>query len=315
MKILKLLLFITIITPLMFIATSCDGDTTTANNDVGAPETPDLPSFSNLEMETDLFQQHGQFDIDGQTEGLKPEFLWQEPLPINGLDKISGQEVQFDFFPAFTITSTLVAAFENYHKSNINLIMSYLENFNADDAEISGDEFVWAFEAIDPETDLLFSIKIMATVSDDEVDWVVIASADGVFEEQQIMEGSSTADGKRGTWSLTLNYPGDEFIFESINSWVIADGNLVSLEIDIQFSSPETYGSAKGTYLVNDEVRQLNDVLIESAELEEGLGQIAPEIDLSEPFDVEWNVDTGEGSITFSHERYCWDDNQMPTQC
>lgn len=295
---------------------SCDD--TTPVDDVDVDEVPELPSFEEMQMQTDAFS--GSSYSINEKGGADEQ--WQYiPEQIADKDLITPNDVAlFDpgQFPSYEVASTLIGAFTNHHQQKLNFVNNYFDDWDKEEVEISGDEYVWNYDVEDPETGESLSIRVTASIAGDEVNWVVIAEWDaenGGFEEQQIMEGTSAFDGSTGYWTLTLDVPEDDFSFKSTSSWVFNDEHLAELDFEYFLSGESGYVDTQGTYERDDEIGRIYDGRIDSPALEDAAENLPWDIDLTQIFQIEWNFESEAGSITIGEEEFCWDGNQEPYDC
>ncbi len=295
---------------------SCD---VADDDDVDVSEIPELPPLNEMQMETDIFE-GGTYSFK---EKLRKDEQWY-PMPDQRTGKALKKEMneifQFipDEFPAYMVASTLVEAFENHYLSKLNLLNNYFDGWTREEAELADNEFVWSYELEDPETGESVSIRVNAAVTNDQVNWVVIAEADvenGGFEEQQIMEGTTSFDGSTGEWAVTLEIPEDDYSFASTSSWQMRDEQLADLDFDFFLSSGEMYGAVEGKYEHDNDTGRIYDTTIDSPELEEAAEDLPWDIDVTDTFHIEWDFETEAGSITIGEKKFCWDGDKNTVDC
>lgn len=292
---------------------SCDD--TTSSDEADVSDAPEIPSFSDMEMETETFDE-GSYSINKQLETDENGYQIQDQLAGNALKKAMDEVLQLnpDQFPSYQVASAFVITFEGLHQSNANIMNAYFSDWSKDNAELSDDEYVWSYDTEDPETGNEFSIQVSANVAGDEANWAVVAEMEGEFDEQQIMQGSSALDGSTGNWTFTLDVPADDYSVESSNSWVLDDDNkLTEMDFDFSMSRSDTYADANGKYELDGNTGRIYDANIDEPGLEEAAAEY--DIDLTETFEVEWNVDNEDGMITIGNDSFCWDQDHLPVDC
>ncbi len=296
---------------------SCDDSTdSVSNGDPSDTDVPVIPSFSEMQMQTDLF------DGAGYTVGKKvpSDASWidrQARLTANALKPITESEIQFlpDEFPAYFVAAQLVGAFESMHQTNVGLLQNFFAEWTEDGAELSNGEYVWEYEVDDFETGETFYIRINAAVSGDQANWVVIAEMEGGFDEQQIMEGTTALDGSTGEWTFTMDIPEDDYSLVTTSSWVFDGEEMTEMELDLSMESVGAVIDAEGKYEMDDNTGRIYDAWIDSPSVEEASENIPYDVDLTQMFNVEWDIQDGDGSLTIGNDRFCWNTNQSLIDC
>lgn len=207
---------------------------------------------------------------------------------------------------------------ENACSVHTNYASFFTLNALPDGAEMSGNEFLWDFSVQDPELGKTIHITVSAMVSGQNVNWNAVASAnfeDGGFEEQQVIEGTSSLDGSTGDWSVTFDVPEEGFTFESNVLWERDGENVEKLDISTSLTEDETEFSqnVQGVYTLEGTSAAISNARILSSELE-GENPFG-DIDVTQPFSVSWDTGTETGMISIDDRTLCWDESKRDIDC
>ncbi|MFO8030580.1 MAG: hypothetical protein R6U28_12040 [Cyclonatronaceae bacterium] len=299
---------------LTFTLAACDEDDVTGPNIPS--EVPSPPNFSQMGMETDLFT-FGK--IAGKEvqhpSGLLSSDIWTAFTEKPAISVATVQEEEAD---PFLMATLLVSMIESAYSVHTIYSDFFTQSAVPGTVEISGNEFSWSFSAQNPELDETVDIKVTATVMEEDVDWSVIASADleeGGFEEQQIVDGTSTLDGHAGDWSINLNVPEAGFSFASSVTWDFDGDKLEKLDITTSLTEDETEFSqeAAAVYTLDGTEATISNGQIQSPEFEGD--EYFEGIDITQPFTISWDTESQTGMISIDNRNFCWDENQEPADC
>ncbi|MBP3192114.1 hypothetical protein [Natronogracilivirga saccharolytica] len=304
--------------PLLMI--SCD-DSTSSNDDLS--DVPELPPFQDMALATGIFTQGG---FGGEQEALQKQLA----DPDHPEASLSGSSQLRDSFdeqpaiadepgtPAFILASTLVNNYQTAFFTHLQYANTFTSQVNPGNAEMSDDEYVWELEIEDQELDETVSITVTANTSNDAVEWVAIASSDaseGGIAEQQVIDATTSADGRSGEWTVSLYQEEFEFDYESTITWEFGDDALEMLDLtfDMSEGGEEFYFLVDGFYNLEQPVASITDGQFRSSELtDEGL---QTDVDITEIFDLTWDVEQGDGSLEMDGVTMCWDETQADTDC
>ncbi len=324
----KQLLILSLLITLTSALSSCD-DT----NSLGFEDPSDLPALPNLNqmlMETGTFSNNNVSNqLSGHQDAFQanqvPRFSPDDPANLSeGIrylaqsGNLTHQSILEQDADPYTLAALLVMMFDRAHFVNLSYIDFFTFNVTPSQVEISGDEYFWGFVSEDPETEETFEINVTASVSGDNVDWSIIASADleeGGFEEQQVIEGTSSFNGTAGEWSIMLDIPEENFGYTSTFSWEYDNENLNMLDIVSNVTETETgfFEDVAGSYELDNDDASISDAQIDSQDFEEE--ENFGEIDITRLFDVSWDVDEGFGAISIDGVDLCWDENRSAVDC
>lgn len=309
------LLFAALIFPaLTFTLAACDEDDLTGPNIPS--EVPSPPDFSKMQMETDLF-------TIGKIAGKEvrhPSGLLSSEIrtAFTEMPAISVAMVQEEEADPIMLASMLVLMIESAYSVHSSYADFFTQSAVPGTVEISGNEFSWSFSSQNPELDETVDIKVTATVMAEEVDWSVVASADleeGGFEEQQIVDGTSTLDGHVGDWSITLDVPEAGFSFASSVTWDFDGEKLEKLDITTSLTEDETefFQETAAVYTLDGTEATISNGQIRSPEF--GGDEYFGGIDVTQPFTISWDTESKAGTVSIDGRDFCWDENQEPVDC
>lgn len=294
---------------LFLMLISCSSSTSTDNDDIS--NVPERPLFSNMEMQTSAFDQ-GAFKITDFKESEKGHF---QNLFSN---TSSNTLMKFNEIPAYTVASGLVTTLESLHQININMMNDFMNNWDKNEADKTDSGYVWDYEIHSIETGESFFIEVTASEANNDIKWSVIAELDSDefgFEEQQIMEGTTARDGSTGQWNLDLEITEIDFFVESTISWVMEDETLTEMVLDLSIMDEGDLVETEGKYELFDNTGRIYDAKVYTPELEETSQNSPYGIDFTDFFEVEWDINSGEGFIKIGAESFCWDENQETISC
>lgn len=324
----KHLFILSLLITFTFALSSCDDSSSPSFEDPG--DLPALPDLNQMLLETGLFandnvpsqlSEHQKAVMANQTSQYSPDSSSGLSGGIRSLahfGNLTDQSVLEQDADPFALASMLVMMYQNVHYTNLSYIDFFTLNVIPSQVEVSGDEFFWGFESQNPENGDIVIINVTASVSGDDVHWSVIGSADleeGGFDEQQIIDGTSSFDGTAGEWSVMLDAPEEGFVYSSTFSWDYDEINLNML--DIVFNVTEVDGdffqNITGSYSFDDTTASINNGQVDSQEFEDEVN--FGEIDITQPFNVSWDVDDESGGITIDGHDLCWDGTRSHVDC
>ncbi|MDG5767387.1 hypothetical protein QA596_07920 [Balneolales bacterium ANBcel1] len=287
---------------LLFSISSCS-DSTSSDDPSADQDIPDLPQFEQIQMQTGAFEE-GSFSV--KDTDAAPGLL-SGANPISPLRPLEGETQQFGGSIARMVASNLVATFEEFHQTNVNLLSGLFADWNRDDAELSGGEYIWEYEIDDWETGQTFYLQVISSVSGDEAHWTAIASLEGQFEEQQVVEGTTALDGSSGVWSFHVDFIEQANEVESTIAWSIEDDRLADYEMEIAISTEDYYNTATGNYGVDGNIATISDAQIDVPGLDDAADNLPVDVDLRDVFHIEWNLETEAGSLAIGDQQFSWE--------
>lgn len=299
---------------------SCD-DSTSSNDELS--DVPEMPPFQDMALATGIFTQGG---FGGEQEALQKQLADpdQPAASLSGSsqlrDSFDDQPVMADEpgTPAFILASTLVNNYQTAFFTHLQYTNTFTSQVNPGNAEMSDDEYVWELEFEDQELDETVSITVTANTSNDAVEWVAIASSDaseGGIAEQQVIDATTSADGRSGEWTVSLYQEEFAFDYESTITWEFGDDALEMLDLtfDMSEGGEEFYFLVDGFYNLEQPVASITNGQFQSSELtDEGL---QTDIDLTDTFDLTWDINQADGSLEMDGVTMCWDETQADTDC
>ena len=308
MQYVKSLIPLLFLLPFTMLLVSCDDNDVTGVDDPS--EVPSLPNFNQMQMETGIFNPGAVAKEAGHEPGILSALSTiNEGYPDMGMDQETNP---------YQLASFLVTMLETGHFIHNTYATFFTMNVIPGTVEVSGNEFLWDFSAVDPEFGGTIDITATAAVEGEQVLWTVIAGADGEeggFEEQQVIDGISAFDGSSGEWSISFDVQEDGFTFGSTAIWDSEDGQLTALDLSTSISEDETgfYQHTEGVYALDGTSASISNGRLQSPEYEDE-GYFG-EIDITQPFTVSWDTESGNGTVSIDGQTMCWDEDQMAVDC
>jgi hypothetical protein len=292
----------------IILLTSCDDNSVTGPDDPS--QVPSPPDFSQLQMETGIFTHGGAAKEAGDESGIL--------AALNTTSEVRPEMQQDEEADPFQLASFLVAMVESGYSLHITYATFFTLHTVPGTVEVSGNEFIWEYSAQDPELEETVDITVTAAVIGEDVDWTVMASAnleEGGFDEQQIIEGTSAFDGSSGEWSISFDVPEEGFTYASSAIWESIDHQLNTLDISTSIAEVETgfYQHTDGVYSLEGSTASISNGQIQSPEFE-GEGYFG-DIDITQPFSVFWDIQSGAGTVSIDGNELCWDENREAVDC
>ncbi len=293
--------------PFTFMLASCDDNSATGPDDPS--QVPSPPDFSQLQMETGIFTHGGA----AAKEAVNDSGV----LAARDVYKESNPHMTQEADP-FQLASFLVTMTESAYSLHTTYATFFTMNAVPGVVEVSGNEFLWNYSAQDPELGETVDITVTAVVHGEDVDWNVVASAefeDGGFQEQQIIDGTSSFDGSSGEWSVNFDVPEEGFTYISTAIWESDGGQLEKLDVSTSLTEDETgfYQHTDGVYTLDGTSALISNGQLQSPEFE-GEGYFG-DIDITQPFTVSWDTEVGNGTISIDGQSLCWDEDKAAVDC
>ncbi len=308
MQFLKPIYTILFLIPFIILLASCDDNGVTGPDDPS--QVPSLPDFSQLQMETGIFTHGGVAKEAGLETGILSALS-----AFSDVRPDAGQQTESD---PFQLAAFLVNTVETGYLLHNTYTSFFTLSVAPGIVQVSGNEFLWEFSAVDPELGESMDITVIAAVQGEEVEWTAIAAADfeeGGFEEQQVIEGISAFDGSSGEWSLNFDVPEQGFTFESNAIWEADNEQLVALDISTSLTElqEDFIQNTDGFYTLDGTDAAIDNGQIQSPEFEDF--DLFGDIDITQPFTVTWDTEAGSGTVSIDGHELCWDENRQAVDC
>lgn len=167
------------------------------------------------------------------------------------------------------------------------------------EGEKSGDRWIWDFTF--PTEDGVFSMVLTSRESGNEFLWdmtVSISDSEVNISDYKMLEGRSSKDGNRGSWTFySMEFEGSHQGPLLVSEWE----RTSDTEIRITTRFFHENGSEEGRFTYNQ--NGANYSLTGSS------------FDGNDTINIVWNTDTMSGYIEYGGERKCWNSNFQDTAC
>lgn len=256
------------------------------------PEVPDLPQMDDVEPDLSFFERESEKSKTATEIDLQS----LETLAVEDVDRLSESDIFGYAAQQATATNFLLTGLKTFYDQ------IFME---AEDEDYSYEDgtFVWEYST-EAEVDegaegLSASITLKATPNSDETkaDWELrISSEEYEFEDEVLMDGTTSYDGSEGEWKLYDIENTNEVVMEM--DWSVdEEDNMV---ISNSFSDPQSDDQVTVSYEEDGQERWLS---MES-DIEDFPG-----------VSIYWNEETSEGYLEADGIRLCWDENLEGTAC